>query len=120
MIILVESNAYDKDISYKVIGSCKNTINNNTGKFDAISTGFILGLATAHSNILKANNIDNDHAGLDISEYAEEMCKIAIRIRKTKNKETGGKYDVTKFIYLLANVGYFMSEPEESDEKKKK
>lgn len=111
------SHALSKEINYNIINQCKYTVY-ETGKFDNYFAGLIMGLAQGYSDNLSRSGIDNDYASLNVGDFAKEMCNFALWYRKDKNKDTGGKYDVTQFYLDLRKAAYFMTLPPDNDTKK--
>lgn len=106
---------FDKKTSYEFINQCQYNLDENKGKYNPFVAGAILGIAVGFSHTLRESGIDNNYASLSPGEYADEMCKFALWVRKEENKKTGGKYDVTGFYNLLTTFGYELTKPTTAD-----
>lgn len=113
-IMTTNSHALTKENSYDLINQCKYEVD-KSGKYNSTLWGIIIGMSQAYKWTLQMNGIDNDYASLSPDDFGKQMCKLTLAYRKSKNEETGGKYDVTQFYGDLINTGYIMTLPPRND-----
>jgi hypothetical protein len=107
--ISVSAHAINKKNAYRLINSCQYLIDNNKGKLDGFSAGYIIGLSKAYLSMLHESNIDNDFATMDGEQFSKAMCALTLKHRMDENEKSGGKYDVTEFAAHLELSGYMMA-----------